>query len=173
MIVLRSGQRWRERTTRSINAVAPAASFAKDARPRFAVFFAGNCAKLDARLQAAPFSAMEPPSGERQPPKLGPRNSEISPFAFCKYSCARHKTLFQTFSVATPSRSGADLAEANRQYKAAAPIVPRRMTAARVRNARFLIVIFCYCYSAFAQTDGTEWALTQWVCYVTALHNYI
>ena len=42
MIILRSSQRRRERTTRSINAMARTASFAKDARPRFAVVFAGD-----------------------------------------------------------------------------------------------------------------------------------
>ena len=72
MIVLRSGQRWGERTTRSISAMAARAPFAKDSRPRLAIVFAGMCAILDVRLQAAPFGANEPPPGEHQPPKLSP-----------------------------------------------------------------------------------------------------
>src|SRR5271169_6744660 len=67
--------------------------------------------------------------------------SGIPPRAFCRYSRARHKTAFEICSLDLPSRFTPDFQYSRCQYKAAAPIMPMKMTTGEITNASFLILI--------------------------------
>src|SRR5271157_1673697 len=90
---------------------------------------------LDSKL--LPSVQWYPLPGKVNPQSSAHETSETSPFAFCEYSCARHKTALQISSFDLASGFTIDLPGSRRQYKTNAPIVPTR-TAVKVLIASFL-----------------------------------
>ena len=84
VIILRTVQRRREWSPRSIDAMARAASFMKDASPLLAVVVAGVCAELNARIRGCSLACNDIPSrgaSTAKAPSTTGRELGPSPFA--------------------------------------------------------------------------------------------